>query len=478
MINYSNWKEKLIKVTKLKLDEKNPRLSHIQQDITQNELINEMIENYRIYDLALSIAEDGFFPDKNLIAVIEKEEYIVVEGNRRLSALKSLLIPDIVEGKLKTKFKRLNAIIEESYIIQIKVIIAPSREAANPIIFKEHTDRTSMPWSRIMQAEFYKRQLENDMSLDELSSKYNKSNSEITSFLKLINMYDIACNLELENEDLKEKIYDKQGFNASVLERIYDSPIMRDFLKFDFDSFGNIKGRTKKGEFITAYTKIIEDIMTGEINTRTLNKTEDFEIYTTKIKKLEPRTSGKFSQKDLIAEQTPPRTLSKSKKSKSKRTVQQSSGIIPNGIPFTLEGSTNLKYFYNELKKLSVKSYPNSVSATLRAFLDKSIRMYLKKKNIFKLTVVDDGVKKQVKIVDLSLGDIIDSITKKNNPVLNDNTKKILRQFKSASDKASLNALNSIMHNEEYSLKEDEVRDIWAKLECVFREILTEPENE
>ena len=71
---------------------------------------------------------------------------------------------------------------------------------------------------------------------------------------------------------------------------------------------------------------------------------------------------------------------------------------------------------------------------------------------------------------------MIDCITKKDVNILeDDNIKKILRQFKSSPDKVSLNALNSIMHNEEYSLKEEEVRKIWDKLEGVFREILTEP---
>jgi hypothetical protein len=102
--------------------------------------------------------------------------------------------------------------------------------------------------------------------------------------------------------------------------------------------------------------------------------------------------------------------------------------------------------------------------------------MFLKKKKIIKLSINRDGVIKDEKLEELLLGDIIDCITKKEETILeNNNTKKILRQFKSSSDKASLNALNSIMHNEEYSLKEEELRKIWAKLEGVFREILTEP---
>jgi len=475
MINYSKWKEKRINVTKLRLDNKNPRFSHIQREVTQNDLINEMIMNYKIYDLASSIAEDGFFPDKNLICIFEANNYVVVEGNRRLAAIKALLTPEIVEGKYCKRFKKLNSIIEASYILNIEIIIAPSRESANPIIFKEHTDRTSMPWSRIMQAEFYKTQLD-EVSLDELASKYNKTKSEIISFLKLTNMYEIACNLEYSNGKYQESILDKQGFNASVLERIYDSQVMKDSLKFDFDSYGNIRGVTKKEDFKKAYTKVIEDILDGNINTRKLNKKEDFEKYKEELIDYLPTSSGRFTQKDLLKGTPIPENILKTEKSKVKKTFQQSSGIIPRGIPFALEGATNLKYFYSELKKMPVKSYPNSVAAALRAFLEKTVRMFLKKKKIKTLSINVNGVIEKKKLEDLSLGDIMVCITKQEETILeDDNIKKILRQFKSSSDKVSLNALNSIMHNEEYSLEEEEVRKIWDKLEGVFREILMEP---
>jgi len=459
----------------LKLDSLNPRLSHIENEITQNELINEMIDNYKIYELAQSIAEVGFFPDKNLIAIIENGNYIVVEGNRRLSAIKALLTPEIVTGKEKNKFVKLHSIIEESFINKIKVIIAPSREDSNPIIFKEHTDKTSMPWSRIMQAEFYKKQLENNISLDVLSSQYNKPKSEIVSFLKLINMYEIACNLDFKNPEVKQKVLDKQSFNASTLERVYDSTEMKDFLKFEFDISGYIKGKTKKDDFKKAYAKIIEDIADGIINTRTLNTKEQLIDYKKTLKDYEPKSKGTFNQNQLV-KNTSPVFLKKEKTASvnSKKTIQLSSGIIQRGIPFTLTGATNLKFFYDELKRLPVKSFPNSVAATLRAFLDKSLRIFLIKNRVRHLSLLVDSKTENVKLVDCTLGDIIDYLIKKDVTLLEENTKKILKQFKNSSDKISLSALNSIMHNENYSLNEKEVRDIWTKLECVFKEILLE----
>jgi len=437
-----------------------------------------MIDNYKIHELAESIAEDGFFPDKNLIAIVEDRNYIVVEGNRRLSALKALLTPEIVTGKEKSKFIKLNSVIEKSFIEKVKIIIAPSREAANPIIFKEHTDKTSMPWSRIMQAEFYKKQLDSSFSLDELCSKYNKTKSEIIAFLKLINMYDIACTLNFSKPEINEKVHDKQNFNSSVLERVYDSQEMRDFLKFEFDTSGEIKGHTKKDEFKKGYSKIIEDIVEGTVNTRTLNAKEDFKKYRNHIKDYEPKGKGSFNQKQF----SNARVKAVSKKTEklstnSKRTIQMSSGIIQKGVPFTLEGANSLKLFYDELKKLPVKTYPNSVASTLRAFLDKSIRMFLLKNKIKAIPMTIEGTTKNIKLVDCSLGELIEYLIQRDVELLDENTKKILKQFKGASDKVSLSALNSIMHNESYSLNEKEVRDIWIKLECVFKEILLEPEK-
>lgn len=475
MTNYSVWEEKTISVASLKLDALNPRLSHINHEITQNELINEMINNYKIYDLAQSIAENGFFPDKNLIAVKIDKTYVVVEGNRRLSALKALLTPEIITSNEKNKFLRLNSVIEKSFIDKVKIIIAPSREDANPIVFKEHTDKTSMPWSRIMQAEFYRKQIEENHSIDEISSIYNKPKSEILSFLKLINMYDIACILEYSSDEIKKKVYDKQTFNASVLERIYDSQEMKNFLKFEFEADGQIKGQTKKEDFKKAYTKVVEDIVTGKINTRILNTKQDFKEYVGSIRSFEPKGTGRFTQSQLIDGISKPVEKPVKNELPSKKTIQQSSGVIQKGVPFTLEGATNLKQFYDELKKIPVKTYHNSAAVTLRVFLEKTLRVYLPKRKINKIVVIRDGVEKDIKLSDCGLGEIIDYLISRDVAILEDNTKKILRQFKNSSNSVSLSALNSVVHNEDFTLTEKEVRDIWTKLECLFKEILLEP---
>ena len=90
MNNYSAWDEQTISVTSLLLDASNPRIPELGHKANQREIVAESVRNDAVYDLAKDIAAQGFFPTEVLICVEENNEVIVVEGNRRLAALKLL----------------------------------------------------------------------------------------------------------------------------------------------------------------------------------------------------------------------------------------------------------------------------------------------------------------------------------------------------------------------------------------------------
>lgn len=481
MIDYSKWKEKRINVSSLYLDHLNPRITTVDKGHTQNELINQMVKKYRVYELAKSIVHNGFFPDKNLIAYKEDSKYIVIEGNRRLAAVKALINPDIIESKDRKKFIELTRKVDSSYIKSLNTVITPSRENANPIIFKEHTSRSSMPWSRIMQAEFYVRQLNNGMSISDLGKEYHLSKREILKFLKLLSMYKIACSLNSLEADIREKVEDKEKFSkcASTLERVYEKRLMRNFLGISFTEEGVVEGRVAKDEFEKAYSKIIRDIVENKINTRVLNDDKKFKEYIdSTLKKYKPQNKGKFTQSDFISTKKEKESNEDTTITAKRTSTPVSRGIIPPGVPFKLKGSSNLQKFYKDLKGMPVKSYPNASGVTLRVFLDKSIRVYLKKKGLNKIEIKKKQIKESKKIEDISLGELIDYLISKDVDVIEDkNVKKVLKDFKNSDDKTSLSALNSLVHNEEYALNEKEVREIWTKLEGLFKIILLEPKR-
>jgi len=78
-----------VPVADLHFDRHNPRLlEHIDDE---TELLNVMWREFVVNEVAISIAANGFWPYEPLLACREDERYVVIEGNRRLAAVKLLL---------------------------------------------------------------------------------------------------------------------------------------------------------------------------------------------------------------------------------------------------------------------------------------------------------------------------------------------------------------------------------------------------
>lgn len=80
-----------VPVENLRLDAENPRLDENLEAFSQADLMNVFYDNYVLNELAASYIANGFFPSEHLLAL---EDGTVLEGNRRLAALKFLLHDD------------------------------------------------------------------------------------------------------------------------------------------------------------------------------------------------------------------------------------------------------------------------------------------------------------------------------------------------------------------------------------------------
>lgn len=82
-------------IDKLNLDSKNPRLGRqaVKKNLTQDAVL-KIMRRFTLDEIGISILKSGFWPQEALIAIKEKdgksEKLTVVEGNRRLAALKLL----------------------------------------------------------------------------------------------------------------------------------------------------------------------------------------------------------------------------------------------------------------------------------------------------------------------------------------------------------------------------------------------------
>ena len=91
---------KMIKVAELAFDLENPRLVEfdLTDSATEEEVIQVLWEAMDVREVMMSIAASGFFPHEPLIVAEEGGKNVVIEGNRRLAAVKILLRPEAAES--------------------------------------------------------------------------------------------------------------------------------------------------------------------------------------------------------------------------------------------------------------------------------------------------------------------------------------------------------------------------------------------
>jgi ParB-like nuclease domain len=84
-------KSELLPVSRLHFDRNNPRFpSKVAQGPVQD-LMQRFVRDERLLEIIESIGNHGFFPGEPLLVVPDGNDYRVVEGNRRLAALKLLV---------------------------------------------------------------------------------------------------------------------------------------------------------------------------------------------------------------------------------------------------------------------------------------------------------------------------------------------------------------------------------------------------
>lgn len=137
---------------KLKLDRRNPRFG-LSEASSETEALKFLLETADLKELWNSIAERGFEKFEPLVATEEGNELIVLEGNRRLAAVKLLLDPSLLEKEAPRR--RVPSIPAEKLETcrKLPVVIVKDREAAAGYIGFKHVNGPAR-WSSLAKARF------------------------------------------------------------------------------------------------------------------------------------------------------------------------------------------------------------------------------------------------------------------------------------------------------------------------------------
>lgn len=147
----SEWPTDSVPLTSLELDPDNSRLM-LREHLTDRQLVDRLIKQEEVLDLARKIAQEGGLHQHESIVVVKKgKKFIVLEGNRRTTACRILLDPTLLPTSQRGRVPSVSEEIKAS-IQSLRVVIAPSIEAAAPLIAALHTERGKKPWSAAAKA--------------------------------------------------------------------------------------------------------------------------------------------------------------------------------------------------------------------------------------------------------------------------------------------------------------------------------------
>lgn len=483
-MDFSKWPEKRLRVTNILLDPLNPRIPPTDEQLGQRTIIAHLVYHDKVDELARSIADNGYFPTESLIAVKQNGKTVVIEGNRRLAALKLLLAPETAPEDRQPRFRTISRRADTTSIRKVRLIVAPSREAAAPIIMSRHTKPQVESWKPIMKASFYHRLLEGGLSIEDLSNEYNVPASDILGSLRLYTMYNIACTLELP-EDVSKLVHNPREFNVTTLQRLYVHKVGMDFLGVKFDDSEELVGGIHPDEFKKGYKKIVTDIATRKITSRTLDKTKDIKKYLDAFSdddKPNLRRKGSFTSRTLL--KIGRRKAAAAKRAPRKKPKRKPRGLIPRTLRCNLSNQ-RISDVYDELRTLSVADYPNSTAVLFRSLLEMALSHYLDGVNELRVIIEQEKQKRAKKGQRLprdwhpTLRQMMNHlVSPKCEVVGNPNIIKVLHKFLSEKDELlSQDSLNFFVHNPFYSPNEDSLRRLWNQLEGLFQIILVEPEK-
>ena len=253
---------KIIALSKLKLDQNNPR--HHPTN-SQKEALDVMIKHDpdSLLTIAKHILENGLNPSVTTIVFKnERNQFIVKDGNRRVTALKCMFNPDIISeeyGNIRNKFKKMVGDSDISSLSKIDCIVFTDEAEADKWVENNHqgpqNGKGQDPWDAIEKL------------------RYKQSKGKI---IPELNVYDYIIE-HIGFDDSKSEI------PIDVLRRVVNTTEFKDWVGMDHTPEGMIISIPLL-EFDMILKRIVHDVKNGIIDTRKLRKIDDRTEYINIIK--------------------------------------------------------------------------------------------------------------------------------------------------------------------------------------------------
>lgn len=255
-----------VEIGELHLDVTNYRFANDQP--TETAAMNYLWAEEDVKEVATLILRDQYVDNELPLVVREGGRLVLLEGNRRVSALLALLNPNLApahQGEIERLLKRY-AIEAEGLPQRIRAMILPDRQTAAPILARLHIGQSKKPWSLDEQAKFVLAQLTGSTTLDQLRGQL----PAIKDVPRVVRMGRVRQRLRathFSNSLLADFIAGPK-LTMSAFEYAYRNATIQDLIGLKFDDQARVTSWASTPTQLDALERLLTGFMTGEVNTR------------------------------------------------------------------------------------------------------------------------------------------------------------------------------------------------------------------
>ncbi len=358
----------------LLFDETNPRLS--QPSMGQRGALRALatLLDRKLLKLAEDIVTYGVDPGSLPIVVSADKDanrYIVLDGNRRLAALKSLENPESISGAVQPttleELRNLSRRYQSSPVETVRCLVVKTKEEANHWIELRHQGQKEgagvLPWGA-----------------DE-SSRWRARSGKVEFHTQALNFLEDSGSLSAGK---------RSGKWTTTFKRLIGTPEVRAKLGIGLNE-GELQILGDTSRVAKALMYVVDDIVAGKTTSRTISSKEDRVKYAKNLP-----TNVVVPPASPAQAKATSRPAKKVKKLKPVRAKARDI-LIPDDCILKVVDARCAE-IETELRTLSLDSYPNAISVLFRVFVELSTDVHITKKKLTGVSA-DNSLNKKIESV-------------------------------------------------------------------------------
>lgn len=349
----------IISAADLLIDEQNPRI--LQPNEGQHKAIQALaqLQGRKLLVLAKDIVSYGLNPSE--LSIVMRHEgdpkrYVVLEGNRRLAAVRALENPELLAGAVQpsvlTEMRKLSRAYQDNPVESVECLVVGNRAEGEHWIELRHTGERGgagiVPWGPDEKARFTKRK-------------------------KGLALHQQALDFLERRGDLSAE--ERQTLPSSTLQRLIETPEVRSKLGVEVQN-GHLFLRADEQRVAKALLHITHDLVSRKMNVGDVYRKEQRVAYANSLPRTVVVTPTKKSGEGVDINTG--EVQEKPRRAKAAKMPKERDRLIPTDCVINVS-DPRCHEIERELRKLSLEQFRNAVSVLFRVFIELSADEYVQK---------------------------------------------------------------------------------------------------